>query len=101
MAYVVTDACNGCRFTDCVNVCPVDCFHSDGQMVYIDPEECIDCGVCAGECPVDAIYAQGELPEELKQWATVNAERSLRLPLLTEPQTPSPGWLEQKKKLGF
>jgi ferredoxin len=101
MTYVVTDNCNGCRFTDCVAVCPVDCFHGDGQMVYIDPEECIDCGVCAGECPVDAIYAEGELPQELKSWVSVNAERSLQLPVLKDPESPSPGWLENKKKLGF
>ncbi|HEY5961665.1 MAG TPA: ferredoxin family protein [Polyangiaceae bacterium] len=101
MAYVVTDNCNGCRFTDCVAVCPVDCIHGDGLMVYIDPEECIDCGVCAGECPVDAIYPLGELPEELKSWAAVNAERSLRLPVLKDPEVPAAGWLDHKKKLGF
>lgn len=101
MAYVVTSNCTGCRFTDCVDVCPADCFHGDGQMVYIDPEECIDCGFCAAECPVDAIYAVSELPEEMKVWAAINAERSLRLPVLKEPAAPSPGWLEQKRSLGF
>lgn len=101
MAYVVTSNCSACRFTDCVDVCPTDCFHGDGQMVYIDPEECIDCGSCAAQCPVDAIYARSELPEELKEWVTINAERSLRLPVLREPEAPSPGWIEQKKSLGF
>jgi len=101
MAYVVTENCSGCRFTDCVSVCPVDCFHGDGEMVYIDPEECIDCGVCAGQCPVDAIYGEHELPEELKGWIAINADKSLRLPVILEPAEPAKGWLERKKKLGF
>lgn len=101
MTHVVTSNCSGCRFTDCVDVCPADCFHGDGQMVYIDPEECLDCGLCAAECPVDAIFALSELPKELKEWAAINAERSLQLPILREAEAPSPGWLEQKKNLGF
>jgi len=101
MAYVVTDNCTGCRFTDCVSVCPVDCFHGDAQMVYIDPEECIDCGVCAGQCPVDAIYAEDELPEALKHWIGINADRSLRLPVLIEQEMPLPDALGKKKKLGY
>lgn len=101
MTYVVTSNCNGCRFTDCVSVCPADCFHGDGQMVYIDPDECLDCGNCAGECPVDAIFPLSELPEEFKEWAAINADRSLHLPVLREPEEPPPGWLERKKKLGF
>ena len=63
MTYVVTDNCQKCRFTDCVTVCPVDCFHADAEMLYIDPDECIDCGACVPACPVEAIFALDEVPE--------------------------------------
>ena len=66
MTFVVTSNCNGCRFTDCVAVCPVNCFHGDAAMLYIDPDTCIDCGLCVDECPVTAIFPQEDLPAE---WA--------------------------------
>ncbi len=56
MTFVVTDHCRHCRYTDCVAVCPVECFHGDAEMLYIDPVVCIDCGACVPECPVEAIY---------------------------------------------
>ena len=56
MAYVVTAPCFGCKYTDCVVVCPAECFHEGEQMLYIDPESCLDCDACRPECPVDAIY---------------------------------------------
>ena len=63
MTHVVTEACIKCRYTDCVDVCPVDCFHAGPNFLVIDPEECIDCAVCVAECPAGAIYAEEDLPE--------------------------------------
>ena len=77
MTYVVTSNCQDCRFTDCVTVCPVDCFHGDDRMLYIDPDECIDCGACVPECPVEAIFAESSVPAEWSSFTPLNAERAL------------------------
>ena len=74
MTFVVTDNCKGCRFTDCVAVCPVDCFHGDGDMLYIDPGECIDCGACVPACPVDAIFSLDETPHQWSGYIRKNAD---------------------------
>jgi ferredoxin len=101
MAFVVTANCQKCKFTDCVAVCPVDCFHADADMLVIDPDECIDCGACVPECPVEAIYDESELPEELREWVAVNAERSKALPVINEQQEPLPTAQARKTELGF
>jgi ferredoxin len=101
MAFVVTENCKSCRFTDCVAVCPVDCFHGDGEMLYIDPEECIDCAACVPECPVEAIYDEGQLPDELKDWVKINADRAPSLPVINEQGEPLPTAEDRKKELGF
>lgn len=101
MTFVVTGNCQRCRFTDCVEVCPVNCFHGDQEMLYIDPDECIDCGACVSECPVKAIYDETELPPELAKWKAINAERAPDLPAVTETDKPFPGAEERKKELGF
>ena len=101
MTFVVTENCEGCRYTDCVSVCPVDCFHGDEKMLYIDPEECIDCGTCVPECPVEAIYGEFELPEEKSEWVKVNAERSLELPVITLNEAPLPTADEKRQNLGL
>ena len=101
MTFVVTDNCQRCRFTDCVAVCPVDCFHGDDEMLYIDPNECIDCGACVPECPVEAIFDETQLPDDKKQWITTNAEKSTGLPVINSKQDPFPGAEERKEKLGF
>jgi ferredoxin len=75
MTFVVTDNCQRCRFTDCVTVCPVACFHGDSEMLYIDNETCIDCGACVPVCPVHAIFEEYDLPEEQQKWIAINAER--------------------------
>ena len=72
MTFVVTDNCRKCRFTDCVAVCPVDCFHADDEMLYIDPEECIDCGACEPECPVEAIYPEDAVPDKWEPFIRIN-----------------------------
>ena len=64
MTYIVTGNCEDCRFTDCVEVCPVDCFYGDARMLYIHPDECIDCGACEPECPVQAIFPDTDVPEK-------------------------------------
>ena len=101
MATVVTENCNGCRFTDCVAVCPVECFHFDDNMVYIDPDVCIDCSACIPECPVQAIYEEDDLSEELKKWVAINAERAPTLPVCGEPMDPLPTAEARKAALGF
>lgn len=101
MTFVVTSNCNGCRFTDCVAVCPVECFHGDDKMLYIDPDECIDCGACVPECPVEAIYDETELPANLGEWKATNAAKAKGLPVVNEKGTPLAGADQRKKDLGF
>lgn len=101
MTFVVTDNCQRCRFTDCVAVCPVDCFHGDAEMLYIDPNECIDCGACVPECPVEAIFDETQLADDKKSWIKLNAERAGGLPVINTKQDPYPGAEERKEKLGF
>jgi ferredoxin len=83
MTHVVTEACVRCRYTDCVTVCPVDCFHAGPNMLVIDPDECIDCAVCIPECPVNAIRAENDLPAGQEPWLGINAELSQIWPVIT------------------
>ncbi len=101
MTFVVTDNCKGCRFTDCVAVCPVDCFHADDEMLYIDPAECIDCGACVPECPVEAIFDETQVPDNQKHWTQINADKCTTLPVINTQTDPLPGAQERKEKLGF
>ena len=101
MTTLVTDHCQKCRFTDCVTVCPVDCFHGDDQMLYIDPDVCIDCGACVPLCPVQAIYEEMDLPEDKERWIDINAERAPGLPVINEQQEPYPGAEQRKADLGY
>jgi ferredoxin len=81
MTFVVTDACVRCKYTDCVEVCPVDCFYEGENMLVINPDECIDCGVCEPECPVEAIKPESE---ELLNWVEINRKYALEWPVLTK-----------------
>ena len=81
MTYVVTEACIKCKLTDCVEVCPVDCFYEGANMLVLHPDECIDCGVCEPECPVDAIKPDTE--KSLEQWLEVNREYASKWPNIT------------------
>ena len=101
MTTLVTDNCIDCRFTDCVTVCPVDCFHADDKMLYIDPDVCIDCSACIPECPVEAIFEGDDLPEDLYEWVAINAERSAELPVISEKQDELPTANTKKAKLGY
>ena len=79
MAYVVCEPCHDCKYTDCVVVCPCECFYEDGSMLYIDPDHCIDCDACAPECPVVAIFRDIEVPAAWAHYIAINAERSAAL----------------------
>jgi len=101
VTFVITDNCNGCRFTDCVSVCPVDCFYADENQLYIHPDECIDCGACEPECPVEAIYDETNLPVDKTDWLKINAEKAPQLKNITQKELPLPTAEEKKAKLGF
>ena len=84
MTFVVNENCIKCKYTDCVEVCPVDCFHEGPNMLVIDPEECIDCTLCEPECPVDAILSEDDLPEDQQFLVELNTELSRDWPVITE-----------------
>jgi len=90
MTYVVTDNCIRCKYTDCVEVCPVDAFHEGPNFLVINPEECIDCDVCVPECPAEAIYAEDDLPDGMEQFLELNAELAEQWPVINEKQDPLP-----------
>lgn len=88
MAYVVTPPCDGCKYTDCVVVCPCDCFREGDRMLYIDPESCVDCDACRSECPVEAIFYEDEVPDEWRSSIELNAQQAAVCPTITEKQEP-------------
>ncbi len=88
MTYVVTDSCIGCKYTDCVEVCPVDCFYEGANMLVIHPDECIDCGVCEPECPIDAILPDTE--PGMETWVEFNRKYSEIWPVIIEKRDPLP-----------
>lgn len=91
MTYLVTDNCIKCKHTTCVDVCPVDCFYEGENFLAINPDECIDCGVCEPECPVNAIVADDTLKGEDRDfWLKLNREASLQWPVITESISPMP-----------
>ena len=100
MAYVVTENCIKCKYTDCVDVCPVDCFHEGPNFLVIDPEECIDCTLCVAECPAEAIFAEDDVPSHQVQFIALNAELSRLWPSITERRDPLPDADEWKDKPG-
>ena len=101
MTHVVTSACIQCKYTDCVAVCPVDCFHEGPNFLVIDPDACIDCGVCIPECPVDAIVEETALPPEQAEFIAINAELSRQWPVITQSREPLPDadeWAQKPDK---
>ena len=90
MTFVVSDGCIKCKHTDCVEVCPVDCFYEGPNFLVINPDECIDCALCEPECPVDAIYSEDELPEAEQEYLELNAELCETWPNINEKKDPLP-----------
>jgi ferredoxin len=88
MAYVVTKPCFGCKYTDCVVVCPCECFREGEKMLYIDPDECIDCDQCVPECPVEAIFHEDNVPDECQEFIALNAEMAQKCPPIFERKPP-------------
>ena len=88
MTYVVTESCIKCKYTDCVELCPVDCFYEGPEFLVIDPDECIDCGLCVPECPIDAIYADDELPPDQIDFIEINLRLSEVYENITEGKEP-------------
>ena len=101
MTFVVTEQCIKCKFTDCVDVCPVDCFHEGPNFIVINPEVCIDCALCVPECPVEAIYDEKDLPEDFMEYVELNASLSATWPVIDATTSPLPGadtWADQEGK---
>ncbi len=101
MAFIVGDACVKCKLTDCVEVCPVDCFYEGRNMLVINPDECIDCALCEPECPIEAIFSEDEVPDDQIQYIELNAELCLEWPNIVEqkePMSDSDEWREVKGK---
>jgi ferredoxin len=96
MAFIVTDACIKCKYTDCVEVCPVDCFREGPNMLAIDPDECIDCALCEPECPVNAIKAEDDVPEAQHDFIELNARLSKQWPVITTSK-PAPADADEWK----
>lgn len=90
MSHIVTEECIECRYTDCVEVCPVDCFHGGSNFLAIDPEECIDCGLCLPECPVGAIKTQWSLTDTEQVFIEINKNLAAVWPVITKKGNPLP-----------
>ena len=102
MTHVVTEACIRCKYTDCVDVCPVDCFREGPNFLTIDPDECIDCAVCIPECPVNAILPEEDVPADQQAFIALNAELARGWPSITKGKTPpadADDWKDRKNKL--
>lgn len=90
MAFVVAEPCINCKYTDCVDVCPVDCFHEGQNFLVIDPDECIDCGACEPECPTSAIFAEDDLPSQWADYQELNAKFAPAWPVISAKKEPLP-----------
>ena len=104
MTYLVNEKCIKCKLMDCVEVCPVDCFYEGKNILVIDPEECIDCGLCEPECPVDAIFAEDEVPADQLDFIEINEKYSKIWPNITEAKDPMPNykdWEKREDKLSY
>lgn len=104
MTFVVTDNCINCKYTDCVEVCPVDCFYEGPNFLVIDPDVCIDCGLCEPECPAEAIFSEDELPEEQRHFLEINLELAQTWPSITtrkDPPRDAAAWDGKPNKLPY
>jgi len=104
MTHVVTENCIKCKYTDCVDVCPVDCFREGPNFLVIDPDECIDCAVCIPECPANAIYAEEDVPQDQLNFIALNAELSPEFASISRAKKPLPDadeWNGKQDKLQY
>jgi ferredoxin len=104
MTFVVTENCIRCKYTDCVEVCPVDCFREGPNFLVIDPDECIDCALCEPECPANAIFSEDNLPEEQQQLLALNAKLAKEWPVITRNKGSLPDaetWKDVPNKLQY
>lgn len=104
MTYVVTESCIKCRYTDCVDVCPVDCFYAGPNFLVINPDECIDCAVCVPECPANAIYAEDDVPEDQREFIQINRDLSKQWTNITKAESALPdadAWVDVLPKKQF
>ncbi|TXT20606.1 MAG: ferredoxin [Gallionellaceae bacterium] len=104
MTYVVTENCIKCKYTDCVDVCPVDCFREGPNFLVIEPDECIDCTLCVAECPAEAIFAEDDVPHDQRHFIALNAELSGRWrPIVAKKDAPPDAdtWKGVKDKLSL
>lgn len=104
MTFVVVEACIKCKYTDCVEVCPVDCFHEGPNFLVIDPDECIDCTLCEPECPVEAILSEDDLAPEQEHFLQLNTELSQLWPVINEqidPPADADEWKDIPDKLQY
>ena len=106
MAHIVTDKCKGCKFTDCVEVCPVACFYEIDNQLLIHADDCIDCTACVAECPVEAIYAEGDVPAEFQANTEFNATEGRRVkdsgqPAIVKKKDALPTAEQRKAELGY
>ncbi|MBX9587228.1 MAG: ferredoxin family protein [Gammaproteobacteria bacterium] len=102
MTFVVVDNCIRCKYMDCVEVCPVDCFREGPNMLVIDPDECIDCNLCVPECPVNAIFEEDDVPEDQKQFIALNAKLAKNWPAITvkkDPPADADDWKDVPNKI--
>jgi ferredoxin len=90
MTHIVAEPCVACKYTDCVAVCPVDCFHEGVNFLVIDPDVCIDCGLCVPECPTEAIFAEDDLPEKWSEYVEINAKYTPDWPVIDAQKSPLP-----------
>jgi ferredoxin len=104
MTFVVTENCIRCKYTDCVEVCPVDCFHEGPNFLVIDPDECIDCALCEPECPAEAIFAEDDLPAKFEEYLALNTELARGWPVITQKKDALPdatAWDGKPDKLQY
>lgn len=104
MTFVVTENCIKCKYTDCVEVCPVDCFHEGPNFLVIDPDECIDCTLCEPECPAQAIFSEDDVPDHQRNFLAINAELAKQWPVIAarkEPPADAQDWDGKPGKLPY
>ncbi|MCP8352084.1 ferredoxin FdxA [Candidatus Synchoanobacter obligatus] len=104
MTFVVTEKCIKCKLTDCVEACPVDCFHEGPNMLVINPDECIDCNLCVSQCPIDAIFEEDNLPNDQRHMIEHNAKYAQHWPILDyqkEPLDDSDSWIDAPNKMQY